>query len=106
MKVGLTNHIVRARLQTTNVARGQQIQILALVALFLAHFLDLALYNLCQFHKHREKRQNAHQNDQGITDLHVVLGVEAENHCLGDLVVPFVAYVAVVFVAHEVISLC
>lgn len=68
------------------------------------YFLNFPFDDLSELDKHWEMWQNTHQNNERITNLHVVLGVEAEYHGLGDFIVPFVANMPIVLVSDQIIG--
>jgi hypothetical protein len=121
VEVFFVDHFCTFGFQLATVRGCQNEEILPLILFFSSHlkkchvktkqnapsstyFLDSDVYNVEQLYEDGEVRQNFDENDERVPDLHVVLGIEADDQRLGDFVVPLVAYVPVVLVADVVVG--
>lgn len=80
-------------------------QILSLVLLFVADFLNALLNDLLGFEENREVILNVHEDDECVANLNVVLGAEAEYDCLCDLEVPLVTNVTEVLKPDVIVGI-
>lgn len=102
MEFTLLHHVTAAHplLELSQITAAQREQILSVVFLLITHLLDPLLDELAQLNKHGEEGYDFDQYDQRVPDLHVVLRLQTRDHSLGELVVPLVAHVSVILVAH------
>ena len=91
-------------LEHSSISQRQDVQIRPSLFLVLLQLLHSSLQRLAEILNAREKGGDFGENDQGIPDEQVIAALQAVDDGLGDLEVPFVADVAVVFKVEVVFA--
>lgn len=78
-------------------------KIRSLILLIISNFFDTLLNNLTRLGDNREMILNRFENDESISDLHIVLGAQQRHDRFGHLEMPLVANMTEVLVADVII---
>ena len=100
MELALVDQVGLALLELAEIGRGEREYVLALLLLRLLDVLDALLESGAEVAEARIVRQYLGEYDERVAHLHVLLGLEADDEALGELVVPLVAHVAKVLVVE------
>jgi len=100
MKLGLFEHLRPFHFQLAQIGRGQRVNVLTFVLFDLFDLLDALLKSRTKASQFRIVRGDFRENDECVSHLQVLLGLQAHNETLGQFVVPLVTHVSIVLIVQ------
>ncbi len=100
MELGLFEHLRLFHFQLAQIGRCQRVNVLTFDLFHLFDLLDALLESRAKAGQFRIVRGDFRQNDERVSHLQVLLGLQAHNETLGQLVMPLVTHVSIVLVVQ------